>query len=59
MEDITETVDGRYLVNFNFIDDDYGYGILMSFGSQLICLEPDYVREKMKKRLENMVRLYI
>lgn len=58
MEDITEAGDGKFLVNFNFIDDDYGYGILMSFGSQLVCLEPAYVREEMKKRLRNMMKLY-
>ncbi len=51
MGDITETEDGNYLVDFSFIDDDYGYGILMSFGDKLTCLEPRHVREGLKKRL--------
>lgn len=58
MEDITETEDGKYVVNFDFMDDDYGYGILLSFGDQLACLAPDYVRIEMKNRLLRTLRLY-
>lgn len=58
MEDITETADGRLTVSFQFIDDEYGYGILMSFGHRLACLEPEFVRAELKKRLTATLRLY-
>lgn len=58
MDDIMQASDGKLIVNFNFIDDDYGYGILMSFGNQLVCIEPDFVRAEIKKRLNDMMKLY-
>ncbi len=57
-DDITEAEDGKLLVNFNFVDDDYGYGILLSFGAQLVCLEPEFVRSEMQNRLQSMLALY-
>lgn len=59
MEDIMEVGDGRFLVEFNFIDDDYGYGILMSFGDKLTCIEPEYVRVELQRRLEMMLEKYL
>ncbi|RDU23677.1 helix-turn-helix transcriptional regulator [Anaerosacchariphilus polymeriproducens] len=58
MEEINDIGNDKYTVNFNFIDDDYGYGILMSFGNKLVCLEPDYIRMELKKRLEAMLSQY-
>lgn len=45
-------------MDFNFIDDDYGYGILMSSGHQCICLEPEYVRKEMIQRMKKIVNSY-
>lgn len=58
MDDVTEADNGKYMVNLNFVNDDYGYGILMSFGNKLICIEPDYVRLELIKRLDGALSQY-
>lgn len=48
----------HYLVNFPFIENDYYYGILMSFGKQCECLEPPHIRAEMKRRVGDIAFLY-
>ncbi len=52
--------DGKeyYIVNFPFIDNEYHYDILLSFGDKCECLEPLHVREKMKRRIHDIVAIY-
>lgn len=47
-----------FLVHFDFIEDDYAYGILLSFGKHLTVLEPEFVKVEMQKRLEHMLAAY-
>lgn len=47
-----------YIVNFPFIENDYHYDILLSFGEQCQCLEPAHVREEMKQKLRRIAALY-
>ncbi len=56
--DINSFNDNKYLVNFDFIEDDYSYGILMSFGHKCLCLEPEHVRYEIIQRAEKLWRLY-
>lgn len=48
----------HYIVNFPFIENEYYYDILISFGNQCECLEPLHVRAEMKRRIQNMAALY-
>ncbi len=48
----------KLLVHYPFIEDDYGYGLLLQYGDKCECLEPEYVRTEVNKRLENMICLY-
>lgn len=48
----------HYIVNFPFIENEYYYDILISFGDQCECLEPQRVRVEMKRRIQNMAALY-
>ena len=48
----------HYLVNFPFIENDYHYDILFSFGESCECLEPLRIRREMKRRIHAMVALY-
>ncbi|MWN89530.1 WYL domain-containing protein [Gilliamella sp. Pra-s65] len=57
-KDIKKLNEQQYLVNFNFIDDDYSYGILLSLGHKCICLEPEHIRHEMVKRAEELVKSY-
>lgn len=44
--------DVHYRVFFDFIEDDYGYGILMSLGENRVCVSPTHVREELARRLK-------
>ncbi|MWN32778.1 MULTISPECIES: helix-turn-helix transcriptional regulator [unclassified Gilliamella] len=57
-KDIKKLNEQQYLVNFNFIDDDYSYGILLSLGHKCICLEPEHIRQEMVERAEKLVKSY-
>lgn len=50
--------DGRWLVHFPFVPDDYGYGILLGFGENCECLSPPKVREELTQRIKRMAKLY-
>jgi predicted DNA-binding transcriptional regulator YafY len=58
IDDITDLKDGQFMVDFSFIDDDYGYGILMSFGNKLTCVEPDFIRTELQRRLRAVLDNY-
>ena len=47
-----------YIVIFPFIDNDYCYNILLSFGDKCECLEPPYIRSEIKRRIHNIAHLY-
>jgi len=59
MDDVAEAGNGKYIVNLNFTNDEYGYSLLMSFGNKLTCIEPDYVRLELMKRLDAALSQYI
>ena len=50
--------DEHYIVSFPFIENDYHYSILLSFGDTCVCLEPLPVREEMQRRIRALTTLY-
>ncbi|KAF1295549.1 transcriptional regulator [Enterococcus sp. JM4C] len=48
----------HYLVNFPFIENDYYYNQLLSFGSKCECLGPEYIRQGLKQRIRELTSLY-
>ena len=48
----------HYIVDFPFIENDFYYNILFSFGDKCECLEPLYIRMEMKRRLHDIAVLY-
>ena len=50
--------DNYYLVDFPFIENDYYYGILLSFGEQCECVEPEHIRLGIQKKIANLSALY-
>lgn len=57
-EDITPDGEGCYIVRFPFIENDYHYDILFSFGDKCECLEPPHVRAEMRRRTQNIAAIY-
>lgn len=53
--------DGKehYIVSFPFIENDYYYNILFSFGNKCECLEPLNIRTEMKRRIQDIAALYL
>ena len=51
--------DEYYIVDFPFIENDYNYDILLSFGSQCECLEPPHIREEMKRKTHDLATIYM
>ena len=47
-----------YIGDFPFIENDYYYNILLSFGDKCECLEPFHVRTEMKRRIHDIAVLY-
>lgn len=47
-----------YIVNFPFIENEYYYDILLSFGDKCECLAPLHIRAEIKRRIQDMAALY-
>lgn len=58
-EGIKKLENGKFLVNFPFVDDDYAYEVLLSYGKKCKCLEPLWVKEKYLKKLREILENYI
>jgi predicted DNA-binding transcriptional regulator YafY len=48
----------HYMVHFPFIENDYYYNILFSFGDKCECIEPLHIRTEMKRRIHDIAALY-
>ena len=50
--------DEHYIVNFPFIENEYYYDMLLSFGNKCECLEPRDIRTEMKRRIHDIAAIY-
>lgn len=57
-EDISPESSAYVLVDFPFVENDFYYGILLSFGDACVCLEPTHVREELRRRSLAIAALY-
>lgn len=57
-EDFISDGDNHYIISFSFIENDYHYGILLSFGNKCECLEPMHIRAEMKRRIHDISAVY-
>lgn len=57
-EDLSPDGDEYYIVNFPFIENEYHYDILLSFGVKCECLEPLHIRTEMKRRIHDIAAIY-
>ncbi|MDE5718018.1 MAG: YafY family transcriptional regulator [Lachnospiraceae bacterium] len=57
-EDFMSDGKEHYLVNFPFIENEYNYDILLSFGNKCECLAPLHIRAEMMRRIHAMADIY-
>ena len=57
-EEFAPDGDVHYIVDFPFIENDYYFDILLSFGNKCECLEPLHIRTEMKRRINDIAALY-
>lgn len=57
-EHFTSYGNAHYIVDFPFIENEFYYNMLFSFGDKCECLEPYHVREEIKRRIQDLVELY-
>ncbi len=58
LEQLAPEGDEYYIVSFPFIENDYYYNILFSYGDKCECLEPLHIREEMKRRINDIAAIY-
>lgn len=57
-EDFLPDGNEHYIVHFPFIENEYYYDILFSFGDKCECLEPSHIRTEMKRRIQDIAAIY-
>lgn len=57
-EQFTPDGDEYYIVSFPFIENEYYYDMLLSFGSKCECLEPLHIRTELKRRIYELITIY-
>ncbi|WP_312941626.1 YafY family protein [Oscillibacter sp.] len=57
-EDFLCDGDEWYIVSFPFVENEYYYDILLSFGDKCECLEPLHIRTEMKRKIQKIAALY-
>lgn len=48
----------KLIVNFPFVEDEFGYNLLLGFGDKCECLEPAGVRKEIIRRIKNLLKTY-
>ncbi len=57
-EDFFPDGEEHYIVSYPFIENEYYYDILLSFGNKCECLEPLHIRTEMKRKIHDMANIY-
>jgi predicted DNA-binding transcriptional regulator YafY len=57
-ENIKRYKNNKLLIDFPFINDDFGYNLLLSYGDKCECLEPINIRNELIRRIKSMLDKY-
>lgn len=56
---IVKNPDGSFMVKVEYVEDEWVYGYIMSFGNDAEVIEPEHVRDIIKRKLEASLRKYL
>lgn len=57
-ENIEEVENNKFMIHFPFVEDDFGYNILLGYGDKCECIEPIHVRNELIRRIERLLDKY-
>lgn len=57
-ENIEPAENNKLIVKFPFVEDEFGYNLLLSFGDKCQCCEPQTIREELIRRVKNILAVY-
>ena len=55
---VRDNCDGTYTLEFDFPEDDWVYGYILSFGTYAEVLSPPHIREIIRKKSEAIAKYY-
>lgn len=55
---IEKLPDGYLTATASYVEDEWVYGMILSYGEYAEVLEPEHVRDNIKKRLEKTMKIY-
>lgn len=58
-DSIAKNPDGSFVVQVNYIEDEWVYGYILSYGNDAEVIEPEHVRDIIQKKLEASLRKYL
>ena len=50
--------DEHFIVSYPFVESDYSYDMLLSMGEKCECIEPAFIREKLKQKIQALASIY-
>lgn len=59
MDSMEQTKSGDFIVTITFPENDWVYGYILSFGEDAEVIEPQYVRQQIKEKLEKNLSQYL
>lgn len=57
-EDIIKNENGDFIVKVEFLENDWVYGYILSFGENVKVLSPEYVKSMIKEKLQKSLKNY-
>lgn len=57
--DIVKNPDGSFTVTVSFPEDEWVYGYVLSYGNYAEVLEPNHIREIIKRKIEDSLKKYL
>lgn len=57
-ENIKENEEGNFIINIDYPENDWVYEYILSFGEHIKVIAPEYAKNKIKEKIEKMIKNY-